>query len=301
MIDFKPVEIEDLNRLTPFLRRYGSSSCQHAFVSMLGLKEKYMDEFCFISDILYVHRLGRDHDGYRVYLAPIGEIRDFGEALSNIVSDAHERGFKVSFETICEDFKEVLCNISDDFEITYDRDYSEYIYSVDNMSVLPGRALAPKRNRIRAFYSDYEGHIRIENINKDNIEAVKVYQSEWLAERKKTLEDSMLDTENKAVSLYLNHFEEFGFKGIVVSVYGKIVGYAAGFPLSEDTMDETIEKGSRNITGIYQLLCNEFAVICCKDYRYINREEDIGLPGLRRAKESYCPVRMIDKYIAKEK
>ena len=51
MIDFKPVEIEDLNRLTPFLRRYGSSSCQHAFVSMLGLKEKYMDEFCFINDI----------------------------------------------------------------------------------------------------------------------------------------------------------------------------------------------------------------------------------------------------------
>lgn len=300
MIDFKPVTNKDMEALMPFLRKNGFSSCQHSFVSMLGLKEKYGDEFCFKDNILFIHRSGRDHDGYRVYLAPFGEITDYSESVSAIVSDAHERGFKVSFETVCENFANALNSLPYDFSTEYNRDYSEYIYSVDNMSILPGRDLAPKRNRIRAFYSEYDGHIIIENITAKNIDEVREFQAEWLKDRKTTLNDPMLDTENDAISLYLDNFERFGFKGIVVRVYGKIVGYAAGFPLSDDTMDEVIEKGARNITGIYQLLCNEFAILCCKDYKYINREEDIGLSGLRRAKESYKPVRLIDKYIAKE-
>lgn len=300
MIDFKPVTIKDIDSIMPFLKKYGSSSCQHSFVSMLGLYDKYGDEFCFIGDVLFIHRSGRDHDGYRVYLAPMGNISDYTDSVSAILSDAHERGLKVSFETVCTEFADALKKISSDFDIVYDRDYSEYIYSVESMSVLPGRDLAAKRNRIRAFYSEYEGHIQIENLTAKNIDEVKAFQTEWLADRKQSLKDPMLDTENTAIDLYLDNFERFGFSGIVVRVFGRIVGYAAGFPLSDDTMDEVIEKGARNITGIYQLLCNEFAVICCKDYRFINREEDIGLAGLRRAKESYKPVRLIDKYIAKE-
>ena len=90
------------------------------------------------------------------------------------------------------------------------------------------------------------------------------------------------------------------FKDIIEYVKGTVVGYAAGTALSDDCMDEVIEKGRKDVTGIYQLLCNEFAIICAKGYKYINREEDLGVEGLRRAKESYCPDIMLEKYVATE-
>ena len=80
-----------------------------------------------------------------------------------------------------------------------------------------------------------------------------------------------------------------------------MVGYAAGVSLNDECMDEVIEKGRKDIVGIYQLLCNEFATIVCKGYKYLNREEDLGIEGLRRAKTSYEPLYMLKKFIVEEK
>lgn len=301
LLDFKPVTLEDNRILTPILSKFGGKSCQHSFASMTGLFDKYGDEFVIEDGVLIVHRAKRDHDGYRVYLAPIGDTYGSeAKFLDMILEDAHSYGAKVSFETVTEDFREKVANLLPDFEVIEDRDYAEYIYSVEKMSVLPGHALAAKRNRVRAFYSAYEDHIRIENISPGNMNDVRAFQDKWISERKKSDDDPMLETENNAIGTYFDNFDALGFKGIVVYVYGSVVGYAAGVALSDDTMDEVIEKGLPEITGIYQLLCNEFALICCKGYEYVNREEDIGLEGLRRAKMSYQPDILLSKYIMRE-
>lgn len=307
---FNPITITEKDLLTPFLFKYGASSCQHSFAAMLGLASKYGDEYCIEDDVLYIHRSGRDHDKYRVYLAPLAAgDKDMVSCVGKIIKDAHENGKLASFETVTGEFVSSLnASCSNDvqivgktsFMVTQDRDYAEYIYSTDSLSVLPGRALAPKRNRIRAFYSAYEDHIRIENISAKNMDEVRAFQEKWITEKKKSDDDPMLETENEAIGFYLDNYDVLGFTGIVVYVYGTVVGYAAGVPLSDSTMDEIIEKGLPEITGIYQLLCNEFALICCKNYKYINREEDIGLEGLRRAKMSYQPEILLSKYIMRE-
>lgn len=302
MLDFKPVSINDSETLIPHLKKYSNDSCQHSFTLMVGLQPKYGDEFCFVDDVLFIHRSKQDTATKRVYLAPLGELgANSQHYVDLILEDASEYGCKVSFETVTEEFVEILKTFYPGrFDIVSSRDMAEYIYTVDKMVNLPGSKLAAKRNRINAFNAAYPD-ARIEMITEHNLDEVKEYQAQWLAERNSYEADSRLDIENASINLYLDNFERMHFSGIVVYVYGKIVGYAAGVALSDRCMDEIIEKGDRDITGIYQVLCREFANICAKGYEYVNREEDIGIEGLRRAKESYKPDHLINKFYATEK
>ena len=303
MLNFVPITIKDKPVLNKYLREYGSSSCQHSMYLFTGLSMKYGDEYAIVDDILFIHRSRLDTPGKRVYLAPLGNIEDnFKKYVDILFEDAKEYDAKLSFFTVTERFKLLLCeNYPDIFECEESRDYDEYIYSVENLSVLPGRVLAPKRNRVRAFYSAYEGQIRIENITNENITDVFLFQKEWITDRLAEGYDEMLARENEAIKFYLANFDELGFRGIVVYIKGTVVGYVAGVSLNDECMDEVIEKGRKDIVGIYQLLCNEFALLLCKGYKYINREEDLGVEGLRRAKTSYQPLFMLKKYIVKEK
>ena len=324
MLTFKKVTIEDTPLIEPYLKTYGSLSCQHSVILMTGLSMKYGDEFAIEENVLYVHRSALDTEGKRFYLAPLGEAAStFGNRTSGdedssedcvevdadsfrrcvnvILDDAAAYGCKAVFYTATEEFKALLeKHFPNDFSFEYSRDYAEYIYSTENLCVLPGKVLRDKRNRVRAFYSAYEGHVRIENITEDNMTDVMVFQIEWIKDRLADGNDEMLAREHEAIKFYLSHFEELKMTGIVVYVRGTVVGYVAGVALNDECMDEVIEKGRKDITGIYQLLCNEFALLCCRDYKYINREEDLGVEGLRRAKTSYCPEYMIEKYVITE-
>jgi len=296
-LDFRAITIDDLPTLSPILKEYGGSSCQHSFPAMFGLNAKYGDEFCFKDEVLFIHRRFRDHDGYRVYLAPLGDINE--KAIRAMLDDAHSHSLKLAFETVTEEF---LPNIDTSiFDIELSRDYSEYLYSSEELSTLSGKKLAAKRNRISAFHSSYDGRVRISKIEPSDIPDIKNFTQQWFSEKMESSEEPGLDSEANAISIYLDYYEELDFRGIIVRIDEKTVGYAAGVPLSDNTIDEVIEKGLWKVTGIYQVLCNEFAKLCCKDYQHINREEDLGLAGLRRAKESYQPLRLLNKYIIKEK
>ena len=303
MIDFKPVKISDKPLINRYLREFGSSSCQHSLYLLTGLSMKYGDEYAIIEDVLFIHRKNLDTKEKRVYLAPLGNIEnDFQKYIDILFEDAKSHNSKLSFFTVTERFKAALfSHYPDIFESEESRDYEEYIYDTESLAVLPGRPLAPKRNRVRAFYSSYEGQISIENITNNNLTDVLLFQSEWIKDRLAEEYDEMLARENEAIKFYLANYDELEFKGIVVYVRGTVVGYAAGVSLNDECMDEVIEKGRKDIVGIYQLLCNEFALLCCKGYKYINREEDLGVEGLRRAKTSYKPLYMLKKYIINEK
>ncbi|MBP5565207.1 MAG: DUF2156 domain-containing protein [Lachnospiraceae bacterium] len=304
MLNFKPITLEDKDLITPYLYKYGALSCQYSMTLFTGLSIKYGDEYAIEEDILFIHRSKLDEKNAgdkRVYLAPLCNKDKLKRGVDIILEDASNHKSKIVFNTVTEEFKSFLeKEYPERFAYEYSRDYSEYIYETEKLSILPGRPLAPKRNRVRAFYSAYEGHIDIQNITRDNIADVAAFQEYWIKDRLSEEYDEMLARENEAIKFYLAHYDELEFKGIVVYVKGTVVGYAAGAALSDDCMDEVIEKGRKDVTGIYQLLCNEFALICAKGYKYINREEDLGVEGLRRAKESYCPDIMLEKYVATE-
>lgn len=301
MLVFKPVTINDKSILDSYLKNYGSDSCQHSFAQMVGLSAKYGDEYCIEDEILYIHRSRLDNDNYRVYLAPLG-IREqsFKHCIDILLDDCAHTGKKLKFETVTEEFATKLSNTYiDRFIAQNNRDLAEYIYLTDSMINLPGSKLDAKRNHINTFKNKYPDAV-IERITADNIDDAKAFQRGWLAERNSYEADSRLNIENDSINLYLDNFDKFEFSGLIVYVNGKVAGFAAGVPLSNRCMDEVIEKGDRSYAGIYQVLCREFASLCCNGYEYINREEDIGIKGLRKAKESYHPYKLLSKYIVTE-
>jgi len=305
MLEFKKVTLEEKDLLTPYFQKYGASSCQHSLYLMIGLSMKYGDEYAVKNGILYIHRSLLDREGVRVYLAPFGEYSKdtlSGSPVEELLNDADFYGAKLSFMTITKEFKNDLERIAPGrFLFEQSEDYAEYLYLTEKLSILPGKELASKRNRVHAFYTTYAGNIRIEDICESNIADVIIFQKYWIEDRFSEGYDEMLARENEAIKFYLSHFEELDFKGIVVYVKGTVVGYAAGVTLNDDCIDEVIEKGRKDVVGIYQLLCNEFAILCGRGYTWINREEDLGVTGLRAAKRSYHPKKMLEKFIVTEK
>ena len=110
-----------------------------------------------------------------------------------------------------------------------------------------------------------------------------------------------LELENEAIMFGLENFKALGLSGILLYVDGVLQGYAYGAPLSNDCYDVMIEKGNREIPDIYRILNMELVRRCCAGLAFVNREEDLGVPGLRKAKQSYKPDILLQKYVLKER
>ena len=127
-LDFKPVELNDRDDIYRYMSEFGEGSCQHSFVSMYSLSEKYGDSFCILDDMLYTLRSKLCDDEYRVYLAPMG-YGDKRQAFINILEDAHSYQKKVKFITLTKQYANFLENeFAGQFNIEENRDLAEYIY-----------------------------------------------------------------------------------------------------------------------------------------------------------------------------
>lgn len=304
MLDFCSITLKDRDRIMKYLYRYSENSCQHSFASMYCMAEKYGDKYCEKDGYLFILRGGKCTDNERVYLFPMGETKDrmaLSHALSEIFEDAGAYGKKVRFETVTAKATELINALFPErFTAQNARDYAEYIYTYEKLSELPGKALASKRYDIKTFFRDYGERTTIERIGPEYIEGIKEFQRVWLENMLKDEEDVQLELENTAIGIGLDHFEELELSGIVVFIDGKIVGYAYGTPISQDCYNVIIEKGNRSIPDIYRVLNRDLVRMCCEGFSYINREEDVGVEGLRKAKMSYVPDILLEKYILTE-
>lgn len=271
---------------------------------MYCMESKYHDRFCIKDGFLFVLRQGKCTDSERVYLFPAGDRSDFSgvaAAVREIIEDAHSYGKLARFETVTESAKIFLTeNMPGQFEFDDLRDWYEYIYTNERLSLLSGPDMASKRHDLATFFRDYGERSEIRRITSADLEDIRIFQKKWLEEKLHNEEDVQLDCENDAIQCGLDCFGQLGFSGIVVYIDGSMAGYAYGAPLSDNTFDVVIEKGDRQYPDIYKVLNRDLVRLCCEDFDYINREEDIGVPGLRKAKLSYKPDFMLKKYVAKE-
>ena len=304
MLDFKKITLEDKDILIRYLYRYGENSCQHSFVSMYCMAEKYGDMYAEKDGYLFILRSGKCTENFRIYLFPMGDTENkeaLKKAVLTILEDAKAHGKKVRFETLTKKASDAINSLfPKQFTAENVRDYAEYIYTQQKLADLPGRALASKRYDVNTFFRDYGDRCSIENILPQHIEEIKEFQKKWLSDMLKDEEDVQLELENIAIGIGLDNFEKLGLSGIVIYIDGKMAGYAYGAPISDDCYNVIIEKGDRSIPDIYRVLNRDLVRMCCSEYFYINREEDVGVEGLRKAKMSYKPDILLEKYIVSE-
>ena len=309
MLDFKEITLQNKKRMEEYLYPYGENSCQHSFTQMYLLKNKYHDLVCEKDECLYVLRSGMNTQGIRVYHFPFCEEPRISGALDEIMADAAENNARVRFFTLTEKAVELLGRYKPGvFEIEETRDYAEYIYTSEKLAFLKGRKMASKRNHVNTFNRNFEGRYTVVRFGcEDTEEEKKVikdvlsFQAEWMSARQKKALYKELLAEDQHISTALKHRHCLDICGIALYVDGELAGYTFGNPLSEDCVDVIAEKGNINIGGVYQILNNEFAKVVYPRFSYINREEDLGVAGLRKAKMSYKPDILKSKFIATQK
>lgn len=301
MLAFHEIALDDKGMVDSYFHRYGENSCQHSFVSLYCMQRKYGDRICERDGCLYVLRSNQGSAQERVYLFPMGERACMRQAVDQLRQDAHAHGAALRFETLTRAAAQMLADMfPGEFEIEPCRDYAEYLYTREKLAQLPGPEMASKRHDINTFFRDYGSRTHIERIRPEHIMPIRAFQKVWLETKNHGQEDVQLECENLAIQRGLDHFEALGLSGIVVLIDDALVGYAYGAPLSGDCYDVLIEKGDRRYPDIYRVLNRDLVRLCCGDYAWINREEDVGAPGLRKAKLSYKPDQLLEKFIARE-
>ncbi|MDD7408603.1 MAG: phosphatidylglycerol lysyltransferase domain-containing protein [Anaerovoracaceae bacterium] len=180
-----------------------------------------------------------------------------------------------------------------------DRANHDYVYKVDDLANLSGRRFHGKKNHVNKFNKELEGRYEVIPMSADLAdEAIELLTYIDGKKDVEGFEASMLGEEAMILKDTLPHFDELGMEGAAIRIDGKLEAYAFGGPLGDNTIVEHIEKGNIDYPGIYQKINQEFCKAVQGKYEFVNREEDMGLEGLRKAKTSYKPCRMIEKSIA---
>lgn len=235
---------------------------------------------------------------FNVYAYPKGE-GNLEEAMTLLLDDAHERGLKLKLRGLTEKaLKEFLPLYGDMFEISEDRNSADYIYTADKLCNLPGRHLSSKRNHINRFQKN--GDWSFDKITGDNCDIAKSFVDMFYKEK----QDPDLADEADAIEQMFENYASLGFVGGLLYQMGEPVAFTAGTLIDKTVFDVTFEKALADVEGAYTMVNREFARMCKNLFttiEYFNREEDLGIEGLRKAKKSYHPDILLMKYRANEK
>ena len=230
-----------------------------------------------------------------VFCYPIGD-GDKKATIEKLIEFSKGLGVNLEFFGMIEkDRDELQFLFPKQFEITEERDYFDYLYTSESLATLVGRKLASKRNHISYFEKTFDWIY--EPITKENIHKCELLNEHWeRLNREKNPEE--IGDEHLAIKKALANFFELGLEGGILTIENEIVAFTFGEKLNDNTFCTHVEKAYGNIRGAYQMINREFARQLRDRYEYINREDDTGSEGLRRAKLSYHPHRLVIKYSA---
>lgn len=210
-------------------------------------------------------------------------------------------GEKLKLYLVDEHTKNVLNLPKDKFLVEEERDYFDYLYNAKELMALSGKKYHKKKNHVNGFLKEYENRYRIKIADKSDIEPIKEFLIKWHNKRNIIDEYNRDDYELKGIFYVLEHCDMLKYKMMLVYVDDVIEGFTLGTYLREEkTAYIHVEKANPDIRGLYAFINREFLKNCFSEAEYVNREDDMGLEGLRKAKLSYNPIELIKKYTITE-
>ncbi len=296
-MNFKRITLEDKKWMETYLRQSQFQGCDYSFANLFLWRKLSKVEVSEYADMLCIRSKRLSRDQY-IYTYPAGQ-GDLKAAVEAMMQDASREKGPFVLRGFSETEKQKLeACFPGRFEYESIRKEWDYLYSVADLTNLAGKKYHGKRNHIARFLDKKDWEFL--PITKENQEACLKMCSQWYdMQEKEGKQDSLLD--RQVVEEAFAHFEVLGFLGAALYLNGKIVGVTIGEPLTRDTFVVHIEKAYADIQGAYPMLNQQFVTKYMQNFTYVNREEDDGNPGLRKAKESYYPVKMLEKYYAYEK
>ena len=293
MLNFKAPVLEDMDWVKKCFSYAHSMNCEYTFGNILLWSVPYRTQITHYKGF-FICRWGKDKD--ISYSLPIGK-GDFKNAVDEIIKDAEDMGNKARIYGVTESYKNLLEeNFPGKFSFSYDDGNNDYIYNATDLAVLSGKKYHSKRNHITNFKKNNPDWC-FEPINENNISECIDLHTNWIEEHDDNDPDYSLEFE--AVLRGFELYSQIGFKGGIIRVNSKPIAYTYGERLNDKCFVTHFEKAPADVQGAYAIINQEFAkYLLSQGYEFINREEDLGIEGLRKAKQSYKPAVWLKKEAA---
>ena len=290
--------IEDKDLIEKYVDKEELESYEYLFSSLYMWRKLNNVKYAIVNDVLVIEK---NEEGKGTFYAQ--PLKYNKEKLTELVDMLIERNDDFTdrdylFGDVDERFIEDLKKYTDyKIEIKEDINDSEYVYNTNDLIELKGKKYHGKKNHVNSFEKSYEYEIKAidnEKVIKDCI----ILLHKWHEEVAVTVDKEML-MEIDAIKDLFSELHFFDLKSIAIYVDGELAGFAVGETVNDKMAVIHVERGETDYKGIYAFLNRQFLIESFSDIEYVNRQEDTGNAGLRKAKQSYHPVKMVKKYLVK--
>ncbi|MCU0236654.1 MAG: phosphatidylglycerol lysyltransferase domain-containing protein [Acidobacteria bacterium] len=285
--NFSPVKLADRDTIRPLLLAEDVCFCEYNFANLFMWGDIYQTRWLLQEDRLWLYN-GNDD----LMLMPVGRALDMAGLLA--VSDGMRRAGKSgNFVLVDPDFVRENPGLGEFFRMEADPDNGDYIYLTQKLVDLKGNKLHKKRNQISQFQALYPGHQALP-LQKNDLAACFSLAEKWC--RLRTCEELDFTHETSALQRAMHFFEELGLQGVKITHQGEFIAFSIFSPLNHNMADVHFEKFDPEVKGSGQVINWETARALAGTAKYINREQDLGIEGLRQAKRSYAPEYVLNAY-----
>lgn len=290
MEQFKKITIEDRDILAKFINGCEHRACDYSIGNLVLWGNVYNTQYAVDHDMLFI-KFEKDKKYY--FSFPMGN-GDLKQAFEWLIS--YCAGENIEFRmTLVEPsmFEKIEKIYPGEYEISYMRDNADYVYRMEDLRDLSGKKYHGKKNHINKFLKT-NGEWVYERITEENLDDCIEMVKAWCVENG-CCEDKSKADEICVLTRGLRYREELHMVGGIIKVKGRIVALTMGEKSCDDMFVIHFEKAFADVDGAYPMINQQFIIHELSEYTYINREEDMGVEGLRKAKESYRPTFMVEK------
>ncbi len=294
MLDFQTVTPADRDKLETIFYPLSDPGCECTFANLYlwgPQKAAVEDGFVYILT---------KHAGADSYFLPVGQ-GDLRAAVKRLAQDAKKRGVPLSMYAVTDHTRTLLEEAFPDTFCFYEvRSGFDYIYDINRLAELKGKKLQAKRNHIHRF-EDACPDAKVLQIDSALLPRCREMTEKWYQKHAEQFCGDSFGAEKSALSRLFANWDALGFEGLAVESDGELIALTMGNRIREDVFDVNFEKAFTDVPGAYAFINRTFATYLRDKYpelKYLNREDDMGVEGLRKAKLSYYPDQLLKKYAA---
>ncbi|MGL6106566.1 DUF2156 domain-containing protein [Romboutsia sp.] len=298
---FKDVNINSKKELDKYFDLVDYEACEYCFVTLYLWQHVYKTKYYIGDDFAIIMA---EYEGNSFSILPLAKKEKLPEVIDFTIEHFKESNKKIYFRGITKEVADLLQEgYPQKFDYTEERDLFDYIYDGESLRTLGGKKNQKKRNHLNYFLKEYEGRYEYKLLNEENFDECLNLMKKWADTKEDNDEyDEGMDDELVGIKKIFEDYKNLKDKLKVAGVYidGELAAFTMGEYLNSNMALVHIEKADASIRGLYQYINQQFIVNEFENVEFVNREEDLGIPGLRKAKLSYHPIRFVEKYTVRE-
>ena len=298
---FKEIDINAYDKQKQFFDKVDYEACEYCFTTLYMWRHVYKTSYYMNDDFAII--VG-EYEGDRFSVLPLAKKGKMNEAIDFMIKYFKQEDHKIYLRAVTKEVVDLLeKNYPEKFNYIEERDYFDYVYDAESLRTLKGRKNQKKRNHLNFFLKEYEGRFNYKKLDKDDFNDCIELLKNWAINKEEHGNvDDGIDDEFIGIKKIFDNYdvlrEEVSISGVYID--NKLEAFTIGEYLNKDMALIHIEKANPEIRGVYQYINQQFLLNEFKDVELVNREEDLGIEGLRKAKLSYHPCKFVEKYTVVE-